>query len=342
MKLIKPSIKRINFSDKIQQIGYAASVCYNSDKKGTVEWLEQLWNKGHRSPFRHAANYYIIPKYTVGEELLHSFKYSPYVGYYDDYKNGIVFVSFNEQYLKEHYYLSFLNSYKVNEVNFLAEANKHDCEYEVSQLIYLTYEVITQISTSRELNRLSPNSICEQSTRYCNFTKEKYENHIKFCEPHWLDATTYYYDTKNNKEYASDERIFYREYCGNEKTTFAQVGSANLELNELYPLTTKGIQQEDNSSLLYSSQIANDWIENCLDAEERYFNAIKYGMKAEDARGLLPLDVATKCIYTYRLEEWKHFLDLRLYEKTGKPHSNAKLIAGMIEDDIFKTFQLEF
>ena len=341
MKLIKPSIKRINFSDKIQQIGYAASICYNSDKKGTVEWLDQLWKAGHKSPFRHAANYYIIPKYTVGEELLHSFKYSPYVGYYDDYRNGVVFVSFNEQYRRENTYLNFLSIYKVSELNFIAEANKNDCIGEALKLLYHTFEVVTQISTSRELNRMSPNSICEQSTRYCNFTKEKYENHIKFCEPHWLDATTYY-NTKINKEYASDERIFYREYCGNEKITFAQVGSANLELNKLYPLATKGISQEDNSSLLYSSQIANDWIENCLDAEERYFNAIKYGMKAQDARGLLPLDVATKCIYTYRLEEWKHFLDLRLYEKTGKPHSNAKLIAGMIEDDIFKTFQLEF
>lgn len=329
MKLIKPSVKHIIFDDNIQQIGYAASICYNSDKKGTIEWLDQLWKAGHRSPFRHAANYYIIPKYSVGEELLHSFKYSPYVGYYDDYKNGVVFVSFNEQYRREHNYLNFLNIYKVTELNFIAEANKNDCIGEVLNLLYHTFEIVTQISTSRELNRISPNSICEQSTRYCNFTKEKYENHIKFCEPHWLDATTYY-DTKNNKEYSSDERIFYREYCGNEKITFVQVGSANLQLNKLYPLATKGIPQEDYSSLIYSNYIATDWIENCLDAEERYFSSIKYGMKPQDARGLLPLDVATKCIYTYRLEEWNHFLDLRLFGKTGKPHPNAKIIANMI------------
>ena len=327
MKLIKPSVKHITFNDNIQQIGYAASICYNSDKKGTVEWLEQLWKAGHRSPFRHAANYYIIPKYTVGEELLRSFKYSPYVGYYDDYRNGVVFVSFNEQYRRENTYLNFLSIYKVSELNFIAEANKNDCIIEALNLLYHTFEVVTQISTSRELNRMSPNSICEQSTRYCNFTKEKYENHIKFCEPHWLDATTYY---DKDKEYPSDERIFYREYCGNEKTTFVRVGSADLELNEVYPLATKGISQEDNSSLLYSSQIANDWIENCLDAEERYFSSIKYGMKPEDARGLLPLDVATKCIYTYRLEEWRHFMDLRLLGKTGKPHPNAAIIANKI------------
>ena len=53
-------------------------------------------------------------------------------------------------------------------------------------------------------------------------------------------------------------------------------------------------------------------------------------MKPEDARGLLPLDVATKCIYTYRLEEWRHFMDLRLLGKTGKPHPNAAIIANKI------------
>lgn len=337
MKVIKPSVKRISLSSNIEQIGYAAAICYNSNKQGTKEWIDQLWQNGHRSPFRHAANYYIFPSFLFGDELKDSFKYSPYVGYYKDYINQKIFVSFNEQYLKEHSYLNVLNSYRVNELNFLAEAEKCHCYFNVSQLVYLTYEIVTQVSTSRELNRMSPNSICEQSTRFCNFTKEKYDSHIKFCEPHWLDATTYY-DIKHNKEYSSDERIFYREYCGNEKITFAQVGSANLELNELYTLATKGILQSDNSSLCYSSQIANDWIENCLDAEERYFRSIKYGMKAEDARGLLPLDLATKVIYTYRLEEWIHFLNLRLYGKTGKPHPNAKIVAKMIEDDIHKIF----
>ena len=53
---------------------------------------------------------------------------------------------------------------------------------------------------------------------------------------------------------------------------------------------------------------------------------------------MTPRDLATKVIYTYRLEEWMHFLNLRLYGKTGKPHSNAKIVAKMIEDDIYKIF----
>ena len=59
-------------------------------------------------------------------------------------------------------------------------------------------------------------------------------------------------------------------------------------------------------------------------------------MKPEDARGLLPLDTATKVIYTYSIKEWKHILDLRLYDKTGKAHQNCHIVMQMIKDQINK------
>lgn len=57
-------------------------------------------------------------------------------------------------------------------------------------------------------------------------------------------------------------------------------------------------------------------------------------MKPEDARGILPLDTATKVIYTYTVAQWKHIIDLRYYGTTGKPHPNAKLVIGMVRDKI--------
>ena len=69
-------------------------------------------------------------------------------------------------------------------------------------------------------------------------------------------------------------------------------------------------------------------------AEESYIKSTEDGMLAQDARGLLPLDTATKCVYTYRIEEWEHFLDLRFRGVTGTPHSNAKIIASKINDII--------
>ena len=68
--------------------------------------------------------------------------------------------------------------------------------------------------------------------------------------------------------------------------------------------------------------------------EEGYVNLISNGMKPEDARGILPLDTATKVIYTYSIEEWQHILDLRLYDKTGKAHPNCHVVMQMVKDQI--------
>ena len=57
-------------------------------------------------------------------------------------------------------------------------------------------------------------------------------------------------------------------------------------------------------------------------------------MHRQDARGVLPIDTATKCAYTYSIEEWRHIIDLRYYGTTGKPHPNAKIITGMIRDKL--------
>ena len=51
----------------------------------------------------------------------------------------------------------------------------------------MTMVVTTQISTSRELNRTSPNSIAEQSTRYCNLEKK---GGVQIASPHWYDGGT--------------------------------------------------------------------------------------------------------------------------------------------------------
>lgn len=49
-------------------------------------------------------------------------------------------------------------------------------------------------------------------------------------------------------------------------------------------------------------------------------------------RGVLPLDTHTRAIYTATIEEWEHFLDMRLKGTTGKPHGDIKIIAQKIND----------
>ena len=79
-----------------------------------------------------------------------------------------------------------LNPYNVSEEEFIEKAQKYECE-EAFTLIRMTMVVTTQISTSRELNRTSPNSIAEQSTRYCNLEKK---GGVLIVRPHWYAGGT--------------------------------------------------------------------------------------------------------------------------------------------------------
>jgi thymidylate synthase (FAD) len=49
----------------------------------------------------------------------------------------------------------------------------------------VTIRVKCPISVSREWNRHRSLSISEQSTRYCNYSKDKFGNELTFCIPYW-------------------------------------------------------------------------------------------------------------------------------------------------------------
>lgn len=340
MKLVKPYVRYKHCEDEEAQIAYAARICYAAEPTDTDDqtFILNLWNKrNHRSPFRHGTVYLEISG--SFERILSNFIKSPFCTCVFVKEEYSWFISTNFQFIRE------LDKKTSNTIqNFFVDDtyihwlafNKYP---ELKDIIRVSFEIVTQVSTSRELNRVSPNNICEQSTRFCNFSNEKkFGSHIAFCEPHWLDATTYY-DTTRDTEEPADERIFVREYVGEHIYTYAQVGNANLELLSMYPVATKGIDLPDGSNLLYSSYIAVSYIEGLLDDEKRYLEFLKLGMRPEDARGTLGLDVATKCFYTYSVKEWKHILDLRYKGTTGRPHPNAKIVAEEIYNQI-KTMEL--
>lgn len=143
-----------------------------------------------------------------------------------------------------------------------------------------TFCIDTQISTSRELNRVSPNSIAEMSTRYVYADGS-------ICRPHWI----------SQKE---------AELFNNDN---------NADLDEAMNVYLNGCKR---------------------DFEEYKILVDKYKIHRQDARGVLPLDTATRCIYTYSIDEYRHIIDLRYYGTTGKPHPNARLIAGMIRNNLME------
>ena len=284
LTLIKPSVEIWNQNDDmVAHVARCARVCYASDKGKDQILVNNLINNNHLSMFRHYTKYYIIPIKDIDDDLktiINIFNNSEYCEV--DNNSDFVFVVLNYQYVLEHKYLvDEINKYKVSELEF--------CSFSTGkEMRRITIKCVTQISTSRELNRVSPNNIAEQSTRYVNFNKKG----GSICCPHWL----------------IDEMD-----------------------NDSMNFTEQDLQQVEQ----FENECRRDYLIHCYKSFELYNSIVdNLILTPQDARGVLPLDTSTICVYTYSIREWKHIIDLRYYGTTGKPQPNAKLIAGMIKDEI--------
>ena len=276
MKIIKPDVTSwLCPEDWRALVACAARVCYGSEtgKRTAEELCSFLEKRNHLSMFRHGTKYFVFSLDDVSDYLTISrLLFSPYIGltYKKTKKLRVYFVAMNVQAFMEltpniHNELD-LHEVSLSEFVEKVKQYKHPTAF---ALIRYTVCVTTQISTSRELNRTSPNNIAEQSTRYVSFGKR---GGITICEPHWYSGVS------KLKRFTA--RLGWRI-----------------------------------AGLFYSLMM-------------------RMGLKAEDARGYLPLDAATRVVYTYNVFEWRHILELRLLGKTGKPHPNAKLVAQMIADEL--------
>lgn len=177
-------IKQYNF---ISHIAKCARISYGNTSYESTPYDASLFNRlrhdGHHSVFRHGTVYYVIPtngykdirRYVM--ELCTIAKYSMHVvNVVRDSK--YICISMNGQYYLEHMGdtgLLAMHKYMVTPEEFDA--------YPITKPIRrYTFAVTTEISTSRELNRVSPNNITEMSTRYCNFSKDKFGNEITFMD----------------------------------------------------------------------------------------------------------------------------------------------------------------
>lgn len=275
MKVIEPSVELLVQNDnEVAHVAKCARVCYGKETGNDQKLYDNLYNSKHWSMFRHQTYYYKIDTKKFNQkdiaiilDIVKENANKP--GFYHYITNNIVYISVNGNWVFDNCHdCVVIDKYKVNLKDVIKEFPKY--------LVRYTFKVTTQISTSRELNRVSTNNIAERSTRYV------YENGT-ICRPHWITEDDVK-DWNNNK------------------------------INNL---------------------AAYRYLDSCNTSFFRYKQLIEnYDIHRQDARGILPLDTATICVYTYTLKEWKHILDLRYYGTTGKPHPNAKIIAGMIKDKL--------
>ena len=264
MNIIEPKVEllsEIGISPE-SHIARCSRICYgHEDKEPNQEadkkMVDGLIKRGHLSMLRHASAYLKFASY-CGEVIHYNLPYWNDGTNEENWFSSTNLQEFNRCDIDDIKAITIISNKQ-----FLEECSKYP---ELFKLYRMTFCITTQIGTSRELNRKSPNAIAERSTRYCSS-----KDGLEICKPWWYD----------------------------EDTLARDMYKANMKY-----------------------------------LETAYKYLLGAGMKPEDARGILPLDTATKVIYTYSIREWQHILDLRLYDKTGIAHPNAHVVMQMVKDQI--------
>lgn len=171
MEIVEPKVESWLQSNTIAHIARCARVCYASERTSFNDKMcESLWKNKHRSMFRHAGVYYIIP-----EKI--QINHKAYIGAVVKLVGHKTYVSANEQSARE-YWDERYKQYRIS----IAHAENVEVFHTYKMLRY-TLCIDTSIDITREYNRKSPNSIAEQSTRYVDFIKKI---GIRFKKCHWM------------------------------------------------------------------------------------------------------------------------------------------------------------
>ena len=260
MKFTEPQVEWWQQTSLAQHIARVGRICYKAKgkqpgkgmteeeveafiQKRDEERCKGFWESGHRSMYRHGTIYFFMPHEKGLPNYIWAYlNASPYIDYAT--KNHKVWISTNMQFLLEHKNLmDALSPYDVSEDEFIEKAQKYECE-EAFTLIRMTMVVTTQISTSRELNRTSPNSIAEQSTRYCNLEKK---GGVQIARPHWYDGGTRW------------QRIVYRMVC-----RVCEWGYNRLLKSGLKPQDARGVLPIDTYTVVAYTYSIAEW-KNIID-----------------------------------------------------------------------------
>lgn len=265
MKVINASVQEIKQAPGIrgiyQHIEKCGRTCYKSEDKITedsaMKFFQGLVNRRHFAMLEHGTVYFkfpFFPNYEVQEAIskVGNSNYSfTKVG-----EDGYLYVTTNMRVLMEkvpNMVDSLLYDYALEEAS-----NNHIKKY--------TAKFTISRGIANEFVRHRVFSFAQESTRYCNYSKDRFGGELTFIRPEWLKG----------------------EFMGYEESI---------------------------------------WLNAMAVSEDYYFDLVNIGVKPQNARGVLPLDLKTELIMTGTTDQWEAFWDLRMREITGPAHPDAKAIA---------------
>ena len=196
MKLIKPSFEILDQQYGLEgiykQIEIAGRTCYKSEDKITEdsakEFVDRMIKSGHGAMLEHGTVYLAMPVETMLPIEANGWgKYTK-----NPYSKGFKVCNVNGQ--KR---VAITTNLRVLVENGWLDDLQYICEPTEYHEKRITVKFTTDQGILREFTRHRVFSFAVESTRYCNYTKDKFSNEITFIQPNWIsdkDIENYHMD----------------------------------------------------------------------------------------------------------------------------------------------------
>lgn len=184
MKLIESGVQIIEEKDPYKIIELAGRTCYKSESNITEnsakEFVDRMIKLGHGAMLEHGTVYLAIPMTTYAPDAVNTYRDNAYSKvndcdefiFTDKYGDKVAAwcVTTNLRVLVENDCLE--------DLEFLCEPTEyHERRY--------TVKFICDRGVSHEFVRHRVFSFAQESTRYCNYSKDKFNKEIVFIKPTW-------------------------------------------------------------------------------------------------------------------------------------------------------------
>ena len=292
MRLIKPNVEIIEQQPGLEgmykQIELAGRTCYKSEDKITEDsakaFADRMIKSGHGAMLEHGTVYLTIPITDITSYRIDAYRRNKYTrsDISKDVRN--YYITTNLRVLVENNWL--------NDLQYICEPT----EFHEKRI---TVKWTCDRGVSHEFVRHRVFSFAMESTRYCNYSKDKFNNEITFIIPSWLNLPEGKYTNWDN------------DWCD------------VAELKLLHP-------EVDNLD-----DVANCFLQSIKNSEYYYFMLLDRDWKPQQARQVLPNALKTELVMTGFESDWKHFFSLRSpkYGATGV-HPDAAYLADKLYDKI--------
>ena len=307
MNFIEPSVEIIQqepgIDGMMKIIELAGRTAYKSEdhitEDSAIKFVKMLKQRDHGAALEHGTCYLAVPKDAWNDIVdYHDFTFyaCPYqwFGNDDRTEQDYVYLTTNYRIIVEHGYEQLLN--------YLVTPTENEFDWNDDGYRYfhrrITVKFICDRGVSHEFVRHRVFSFLQESTRYCNYGKDKFGG-VTYVIPRWIHDLQ-----QEEAKYVDSLTGVPRDHVLNEEGIALVMTLAVLD------------------------RTGADFVNALEQAERSYLNMLGgydgYKLTPQQARQVLPNALKTELIMTGTIEQWKGFFKLRC---APNAHPDARYLA---------------